>query len=485
MGPLLTGLSLSYRQTGVFPKACIVVFDGAPGDEVGVWTKNGWERAGLKSAPEMPIIWIVKNAMNGEKKSTVKTNGSADKVFIARQPIFDVDQKVFGYELLYRNSLNNAYDDGADGTSATLEVLREAFLVMGTQLTGMNKAFINFNVDLLKKKIPLALHPEKTVVEILENVAADTTTMEICRELKQAGYTIALDDFDPANGAGRAFIDLADIVKVDFRKATPAQRTDIVKSYKGKNIEFLAEKVETLEEFFEARQLGYLYFQGYFFGEPQILTAKNVPGNKINYLRMLSEINRPDMDFPSLETIIRRDTYLTFTLLNYINSAYFGRSTVGSIMQALALLGEREVRRWASLVLLTFMGEDKPSEVGMASLIRGKLCECLAMKIGLAEKAPELFMTGMFSMLDVLVGRPLLELLERINVSRNIRVALTTGSNPHGEVLQLVLAYEKALWEDVELRADKLGLNSVDIASDYRESVQWAEQVYDAGSASG
>jgi len=413
-----------------------------------------------------------------------ETNGSADKVFVARQPIFDGEQNLFGYELLYRSSLNNSYD-GADGTSATLAVVREAFLVLGTQLTGTNKTFINFNLDLLKKKFPLlTLRPETTVIEILENVAVDSTVVELCRELKGAGYTIALDDFDPANEDARALVDLADIIKVDFRQSGTAERADILKSHSGKKVEFLAEKVETLEEFFEARAIGYLYFQGYFFGEPQIVSAKNIPGSKINYLRMLTEINRPDMDFPSLEGIIRRDTFLTFTLLNYINSAYFAlRDSVGSIMQALALLGEREVRRWASLVLMTFMGADKPSQVSMTSLIRGKFCECLAMKTDLAPKASELFMTGMFSMLDVLVGRPLYELLDRINVSKDIRVALTTGKNRHGEVLQLVLAYERGLWNDVDMWAGKLGLDSTGIASDYGKSVQWVEQVLDLGMA--
>jgi EAL and modified HD-GYP domain-containing signal transduction protein len=415
--------------------------------------------------------------------SVVETSGSADRVFVARQPIFDVEQKLFGYELLYRSSLDNSYG-AADGTSATLAVVREAFLVLGTQLTGKNKAFINFNIDLLKKKVPLTLRPETTVIEILENAAADSTAVELCRDLKGAGYTIALDDFDPANEDARPLVDLADIIKVDFRQTSAAQRADVVKSHSAKKVDFLAEKVEALEEFFEARRLGYVYFQGYFFGEPQIVSARSVPGNKINCLRMINEINRPDMDFASLEGIIRRDTYLTFTLLNYINSAYFGlRGSVGSIMQALALLGEREVRRWACLVLMTFMGADKPSEVSMTSLVRGKFCECLAMKTGLAQKASELFMTGIFSMLDVLVGRPLYELLDRINVSEDIRVALTTGENAHGEVLQLVFAYEKALWEEVELRANKLGLEKADVVSDYRESVQWAEQVFDLGVA--
>ncbi len=421
--------------------------------------------------------------MNGAATDTAKTSGPADKVFVARQPIFDARQKLFGYELLYRSSFNNSFD-GTDGTAATLSVVREAFLVLGAQLTGKNKAFINFNLDLLKKKVPLTLRPETTVVEILEDVAVDDALLEICRELKQQGYTIALDDFKPAGDGVNALVDLADIIKVDFRQAKASERADIVTSYGKKNIDFLAEKVETLEEFFEAQQTGYRYFQGYFFGEPQIVSAKNVPGNKINYLRMLNELNRTDLDFPGLESIIKRDAYLSFTLLNYINSSYFGlRSGVSSIMQALALLGEREVRRWSSLVLMTFMGADKPSEVSVTSLIRAKFCECLATRTDLAAKASELFMVGMFSMLDVLIGRPLHEILDMINVSSEIRTALTTGGNRHGELLRLVFAYERGLWENVEQRAGELGLGNEDIAGDYRKSIEWAEQVLNSGSA--
>jgi c-di-GMP-related signal transduction protein len=412
---------------------------------------------------------------------------SGDEVFVARQPIFDAGQKLFAYELLYRNSFNNFYDS-VDGTSATLNVLRDAFLVLGTRLTGTNKAFINFNLDLLHQKAPLTLRPENTVIEILEDVAADKTVVGLCREFKNAGYTIALDDFTPGNRKAEALIDLTDIIKVDFREVTSAEKVDIVKSYGGNDIQFLAEKVETPEEFIEAREMGYLYFQGYFFGKPHIVSTRSIPGNTMNHLRMLQEINRSDMDFLGLEDIVKRDTYLTYALLNYINSAYFGlRGSVGSIMQALALLGEREVRRWASLVILTFLGTDKPSEVSVASLVRAKLCESLAAQTGFAEKAPELFLTGMFSMLDVLVGRPLDEILDGINISEDIRIALTTGANRYGDVLKLVLAYERAQWEDVDAWSDRLGLDGRKVPSDYGRSVEWATQVFDmtkAGRAS-
>ncbi len=401
----------------------------------------------------------------------------AEKIFVARQPIFDPRQNLFAYELLYRSSLENAYGSD-DGTSATLNVLRDAFLMLGPQLTGSRKTFINFNSDLLKRKLPLVLNPKTTVVEILEDVEVDETVVDICRELKEAGYVIALDDFSMKNEGVKALVDLADIIKVDFRETDADERRDIVKSPWAEKIEFLAEKVETPEEFTEAREAGYLYFQGYFFGKPVIVSSNNIPGTKINYVRMLSEINREEMDLPSLERIIKRDTYLSYALLNYINSAYFGlRDSVGSIMQALALLGQREVKKWASLVILTFIGADKPSEVSVASLIRAKFCEDLAGKTGL--NGSELFLTGMFSMLDALIGRPLDEILDTINVSNDMRVALTTGGNRYGDLLHLVLAYEKADWREVDSWADKMGVEKAAIPSGYGKSVRWVEQIFD------
>jgi EAL and modified HD-GYP domain-containing signal transduction protein len=416
--------------------------------------------------------------------SAVEASGSADKVFIARQPIFDAEQRVFGYELLYRNSsFKNSYDS-TDGTAATLAVIRDAVLILGTQLTGRNKAFINFNPELLKKKVAFTMRPETTVIEIGGSVVADSAALQLCRELRREGYTIALDDFDTISKRAPALIDVADIIKVDFRQASAEQRANISRSYNRSKLKLLAEKVETMEEFFEARRLGYLYFQGYFFGEPQMVSANTVPGNKMNGLRVLGEINQPNMDFAKLDEIIKRDVYLTFTLLNFINSAYFGlRDGVSSIMQALALLGEREIRKWACLVLMTFIGADRPSEVSMTSLVRGKLCELLANKAGLSPKKPELFIIGMLSMLDVLVGRPLNELLDKINISEDIKAALTTGRGRMGQVLQLVIAYEKALWEEVDSWASKLGFDSAEISTDYQEAIQWAEQVFDPAKA--
>jgi c-di-GMP-related signal transduction protein len=403
----------------------------------------------------------------------------ANDIFVARQPILDARQQLVAYELLCRSSLKNEYE-AADATSATLSVIRDAFLMIGSRLTRSKKAFINFNRELLENRSAFSLRPETTVIEILEDVEADEKIIEACRELKEAGHTIALDDFDGKDEKAKALIGLADIIKVDFRSTTPAQRKAIVESGIGRDVRFLAEKVETMAEFEEAKEMGYEYFQGYFFSKPVVVSARNIPGGKLNYLRMLSEINRPEMDFRSLEKIIMQDPYFTYTLLNYMNSAYFSlRERISSIGQALIYLGERELRKWASLVTLTMLASDKPSEVVVSSLVRGKFCEGLAAPAGMKSESPELFLTGMFSMLDALIGRPIEELLEPLNLSQEIRIALTVGGNRHSGVLGLVLSYERANWEDVSLRTKELSVPEEVVPGIYRESVEWADQIFE------
>jgi len=404
-------------------------------------------------------------------------------VFVARQPIFDGDRRVVAYELLYRSSSNNSYDM-TDGTAATLNVIRNAFLVLGPQLIGSKKAFVNFNSALLERRTALSLNPATTVIEILEDVEESESILDACRELKSAGYTLALDDIVFKKQDRGDLMNLADIVKADFRQMDSDERGRLVKST-DLNCQFLAEKVENYQEFDEALKAGYSLFQGYFFGKPVMVSANSIPGNKINYLRMLAEINRPELDFFNLDKIIKQDTYLSYTLLNYMNSAYFGfRMNVSSIKQALSLLGEREITKWASLVIMTFIGSDKPSEVSVSSLVRAKFCETLAPEVGLADRSSELFMMGMFSMIDVLIGRPMGEILEKMNFSDNVRTALLGGDNRHADLLKLVLSYEKAEWQDFESRSSRLALDPSCVPEVYRASVAWADEVFGMQSTS-
>jgi EAL and modified HD-GYP domain-containing signal transduction protein len=398
------------------------------------------------------------------------------EMFVARQPIFDQQQSVYAYELLYRSSFTNS-SQVADATNATVSVIHHAFLALGAQLTGAKRVFINFGREALIQRMPFVLRPESTIIEVLEDVEADDVILEVCRDLKRAGYLIALDDFDGRNSKSAALVDFADFIKFDFQATTADERLDFVKRQKGRKIPLLAEKVETPEEFNEARKTGYAFFQGYFFSKPVILSARSIPTNKMNYLRLLGEISKPEINFMALQKTIMQDTYFSYSLLNYINSAFFGLQThITTIQQALMFLGEREVRKWASLVTLTFIGGDKPPEVLATSLIRAKLCELLGEKTYLSANAMELFLMGMFSLLDVLIGRPLKEVVAMMNLSHEMKIALTTGDNAYGALLSAVCAYERADWEQCEASAAKLEIDMNVIPPMYRQALEWADK---------
>lgn len=399
-------------------------------------------------------------------------------IFVARQPIFDRKQKVFGYELLYRSGMVNRYD-GSDGTEASLAVIRNTFLFLGKQiLTPSTYAFINFTKNLLASGVAQSLPPGQTVIEILEDIEPDEELISICLDLKKAGYTIALDDYTIHNTVQNPLLELSDILKVDLIHSTEKESKAIVLKHGNNGRRLLAEGVETHEEFAQALSLGYSLFQGYFFSKPVIVPGKDIPGHKLTYMRLLQELNKNELDFPAVEQIIKNDMSLCYTLLKYINSAFFGlREEITSIMQALLLLGEKQVRKWASLTLITFMGADKPSEVVVRGLIRGYMSEMLAEPSGLGGHESELFLMGMFSILDVLMGRPLAEVVEGMSLGKEVREAFLGNDNLHRQLYEMILAYESGDWETLDAAADKLRLKRELIPDTYLAAVERADEI--------
>ena len=207
-------------------------------------------------------------------------------IFVARQPIFDRFKKLFGYELLFRNGSKNYYEH-VDGDEASNTVIANSFLTMGMQtVTGGKRAFINFTTNLLKNKVATSLPKDMIAVEILEDVEPDEEIILACRNLKELGYLIVLDDF-VYHPRFQPLIELADIIKVDFLSTSYEERISILQQIGSTRIKFLAEKVETLEQYEEAFQLGFSYFQGYYFSQPIILSAKEIQNSKLNYMRLL------------------------------------------------------------------------------------------------------------------------------------------------------------------------------------------------------
>lgn len=399
------------------------------------------------------------------------------KVFVARQPIFDKQQKVFGYELLYRLGYDNYYDE-LDGDRATADVIANSFLLIGIEaLTGGKRAFINFSKNLLKSEVAINLPKELVAIEILEDVQVDEEVIAACRKLKQYGYPLVLDDF-VFKAEFEPLIDLADIIKVDFLN-TPAEiRRELVRRFRTNKLSMLAEKVETREAFEEALEIGYTYFQGYFFSKPVILSGRDISGYKLNYFQVLQEVNRPEPDFDRLESVIKRDVSLSYMLLKYINSAAYGfRTKINSIKHALVMLGLKEVKKWVSLIVLRGMGEDKPDEIMTSSIIRAKFGELIAPMLGLKEQSPDIFLMGMFSMLDAIVDRPMSEVLADLPISEEIKKALLGNRNTYRDVYELIVSYEKGDWGEFFKHVAGFGLDETEIPRLYLESLEWANQL--------
>lgn len=397
-------------------------------------------------------------------------------VFVARQPIFDAQKQVYAYELLFRSSVeHNAYDPTLDGDVTTTSLVSRSLLVIGLDtLTSGKPAFINYTRNLLLRQAPTDVPSGQVVVEILETVEPDDDVVQACRDLKDAGYTLALDDF-VFDERFRPLIELADIIKIDFRTTLGQDRQRVLGQCRGRSVRFLAEKVETHADFQEACQAGYSLFQGYFFCRPDVVQGRDIPGNKMNYLRILQEINAPDISFDNLEAVIKHDVSLSYKLLRFLNSTFFAFSAqVESIRHALVLLGVREIKKWVNLVALCNMAVDKPRELVVFALVRARFCESLAGLIGEPGRSADCFLMGLFSLIDGLVDRPLEAVLEGVPLQDDIKHALLGRPNRFNSVFNLVQAYEQGEWPVIESAAGELGFDAQELPRLFLESVQWA-----------
>jgi EAL and modified HD-GYP domain-containing signal transduction protein len=370
-------------------------------------------------------------------------------IFLARQPIFDKELRVQAYELLFRSSLENFYQH-FNGDEATSTVLDHSFFGVGLEeVTRGKRAFVNFTRNLLVKEFATLFSKDMLVVEILEDIEPDREIVGKCQRLKELGYSIALDDFTMRPGF-EFVLPYVDIVKIDFVSTRGVERRLVIDDLRTatSNILFLAEKVETQEDFDEARKIGYTYFQGYFFERPNIISKKAVSAYKMNYLRILQEINRPELNLNRLEAIFKQDVTLSYKLMTYINSAYFGfPNEIRSIRHALSLLGPKEARKWLSLMALSSIGKDKSEELVVSSLFRANLCELLAPLVGMKEYGADLFLVGLFSMIDAFLDQPLETILESLPISKRIKTTLLGEDTEFSNIYKLVLAYEKGAWD--------------------------------------
>jgi c-di-GMP-related signal transduction protein len=399
--------------------------------------------------------------------------------FVARQPIFDRKLAVYAYELLFRSGPDACFPANTDIDYASSKTASDALTLMGLDTLALGKrVFINVSRSILVNDLAMAMPKNRVVVELLETIEPDDEVLAACRRLKSAGYLIALDDF-VERPHDAALVALADFVKVDFRSTPSASRAQLAQKLGARGIKMLAEKVETREEVTEAVPAGYTLFQGYFFSRPTIVAGRDIPGFRLNYLRLLQELNEPEINIQKLDDIIKQEVSIAYRVLRYVNSAGFGsRKRIDSTRQAIIYMGLDLVRKWTTMWALAGLGQDKPLELIVGSVIRGLCCELLGPRLRLADRTQELFLLGSFSMLDAIMDRPMEEVLAKLALPRDVHAALVPGDGPLRGVFDVTVAFERGDWAACGSGAAALGIAEEEIAAAYHEASESAAKVF-------
>jgi EAL and modified HD-GYP domain-containing signal transduction protein len=399
-------------------------------------------------------------------------------IYVARQPIFNGYKKAVGYELLFRNGLHNAFPE-TEGNTATSSVIDNSFMSMGIDnVIGNKKAFINFPRQLLQKGVPYAFDQHKIVIEILETEEADDELIDLCRAYKEKGYLLALDDFILTENT-KKLAEVVHLIKFDFYRDDMETIRSWKQTLQRPGLRFLAEKIETYEQFSQALEEGFHLFQGFFFSKPEVMHAKGIANqSSLSWINFMAKSNEPQVQFAELEKIIMQDLGLAYRMLHYINSAALKRKEkVSSIHQALALLGENGIRQFAALVALTQLGTGKPEELVKDSILRAKFLRELALQSSDQPDSGELFTLGLFSLIDAVIDDKLENILQQLPLHENIKKALLNHEPPLGDYVLLAEHYEHAEWEKIPPILKRLNLQELHVCQSYVAALDWADSL--------
>lgn len=401
-------------------------------------------------------------------------------IYVARQPIFDRDTNLVGYELLYRTSLAENWASGAEARTMSSDVIIHSVLNMGLErITGGSAAFLNFTSDMLVTDLYELLDPKQVVIELLETAVCDEYTVRACEKLAAAGYKLALEGFESIE-AIEPIAHLAHIVKVDLL-AHPAEEVPrLVESLKRFGLQILAQKVETAEAYEQARELGFHLFQGYFFARPEILANREIPLERPGIIRILNLLRDTSSSNEAIQEAFTTSPALSFLLLRIAGSAAHDAGGIQSIVQVIDLLGRDTLHRWLSLLFVSSLvsRSDLDIERTMTAIVRARMCELVGRAAGQADSSGAHGLVGLCSSLDSLLESPLMEIIGRIDLAPDVRAALIGGCGPYANTLRLVRAYEASDWDRVGLLAKSLGLETADVTDLYLQALTWAREVW-------
>lgn len=398
-------------------------------------------------------------------------------MFIARQPIFDRNMNVYGYELLFRSTIESTKFDMLSSLHATANVVSNTYEVGFDKIVGDKRAFINFDGDFLKYSIPDILNSEKLVVEILEGTSDDKETVNIINELKFKGYTIALDDFVESPKSYNLF-SIADIIKVDILNTPFELITEIISACKASDKLLLAEKIETQEIFDQTMVMGFDLFQGYFFSKPQILKKSGSRHSSFSqYIRIFNELESEEPSYQVLAEIIERDLNLSYKVLRHIKNRHTENiENIFSIKKALTYIGLNDFKKWISILMIQQLSEEKSPEILRISLMRSYFAEQIAIHSIWHKNQYEALMMGLLSVLDAVLDIPIEEALKELPLVSSIKDALIDRKGLLEPIYLLVLAYERGDWDMVSKLCYLYRMKPMDISNYFMKSLDLTEE---------
>jgi len=434
----------------------------------------------MRTARTCIKLWEAVHLMDAEtetysmKTPSVQASSPADQTlmrFVGRQPILDIDMKVYGHELLFRSGTSNAFS--GDEEQATQSIIDNSLLLLSEDSREIT--FINCTRESLLSGIVTLLPPESTVLEILERIDSDPELLECCRRLKNAGYRFALDDFSHA-GSQIPLLEIAEFIKVDFMASDSEARARIYDVAGDRQMKFIAEKLETEQDVEAAWSEGCEFFQGYYFCKPIMTATRVIPQNQLVYMRLLTELSREPANLLTIEQLVMSDTSICYRLLRLVNSALYALPyPVTSIRGALMMIGEDEFRKLVTVALANVVGTRKSKAATRVALERAKFCELLAPLFN--ESPGTLYLLGMLSLIDVILGMPMPQILGMLPLDSRMKAALLGEQGPLTLALDLVRAREAGGWLQATSIQESIGLAGSTASRFYLEAIQWADRI--------
>jgi len=393
----------------------------------------------------------------------------AELRYVARQPILDAAGRVHGYDLIFRNAPECIFRRDAE---MAMETMLDNEVLFGLErLSNGMPAFISSTVEALTDNLVLVLTPSMTVLGVPASLEPTPRLLDACRALKARGFRLALDDFAWHEDL-RPLLDRTDYVRMDFRSYDGAARQQL-QQQDPDAIRLVAQKVETQEEFRQAREMGFSLFQGDYFCHPTLLKKRKIPSNRMYHFEIVRELYRDPLDVRKVGQLVRSDGALVYRLLRLVNSPIYGLyQEVRSIETAIRFLGETAFRRVVSVAVLSELNADQPPEILQMGLLRGRFCELIARVFG--QDPAEQYLVGMFSLLPVIMGVSMDEIVANLPFRSDITLALMGTANPERAPLAWLESHERGDWEACDRLVAGHGGNSIQLAQAYEEALIWA-----------